>query len=156
MILLIIDCGEKIDKEDLKLIHDAEKHKTIIVINKIDLLSGRQNLWERDVSEMDYISVSAKTGEGCDKLESKLYDKATLGGSPHKDEIWITNRRQQQAAEYALESLLQAIQGWEQSKGEEFVAADLRSCLKALGDIVGQTTPDDLLGQIFSEFCIGK
>jgi len=44
----------------------------------------------------------------------------------------------------------------EQSKGEEFVAVDLRSCLNALGDIVGQTTPDDLLGQIFSKFCIGK
>ena len=85
-----------------------------------------------------------------------MYDKATLGGLPHKDEIWITNRRQQQAAERAHESLLKAGQGLEQSKGEEFVAVDLRSCLNALGDVVGQTTPDDLLGQIFSKFCIGK
>ncbi len=156
LILLIIDCGEKLDEEDLKLIRDVEKNNTIIVINKIDLLSGRQTIWQREFSGMDYISVSAKTGEGCDELESKLYDKATLGVSPHKDEIWITNRRQQQAAECALESLLKARRGLEQSKGEEFVAADLRSCLKALGDIVGQTTTDDLLGQIFSEFCIGK
>ena len=55
-----------------------------------------------------------------------------------------------------MESLKKAGQGLESSKGEEFVAVDLRSCLNALGDIVGQTTPDDLLGQIFSKFCIGK
>ena len=85
-----------------------------------------------------------------------MYKKATIDGIPHKDEIWITNRRQQKAAERALASLLNAGQGLEQSKGEEFVAVDLRSCLNALGDIVGQTTPDDLLGQIFSKFCIGK
>ena len=60
------------------------------------------------------------------------------------------------SADRALKSLLQAGQGLEKVKGEEFVAVDLRTSLNALGDIVGQTTPDDLLGQIFSEFCIGK
>ena len=138
------------------MIRDIEKNKTINVINKIDLLSGREPDWLKEISGMESVCVSARTGEGCDELESRLYDKATLGGLPHKDEIWITNRRQQQAAERALESLLKAGQGLEQSKGEEFVAVDLRSCLNALGDIVGQTTPDDLLGQIFSKFCIGK
>ena len=142
--------------EDLKLIRDIEKNKTFNVINKIDLLSGREPDWLKEISGMESVLVSAKTGEGCDELESILYDKATLGGLPHKDEIWITNRRQQQAAERALKSLLLAGQGLEQSKGEEFIAVDLRSCLNALGDVVGQTTPDDLLGQIFSEFCIGK
>ena len=156
LILVIIDGGEKLNEEDLKLVRDVEKHKSIIVINKIDLMAGREPEWLSEFSGRDYISVSAKTAEGCDELESKLYEKATLGVSPHKDEIWITNRRQKQAAERALESLLKAIQGLEDSKGEEFVAEDLRTCLNALGDIVGQTTPDDLLGQIFSEFCIGK
>ena len=156
LVLLILDAGEKLNDEDLGLIRDIEKNKTINVINKIDLLSGRKPDWLNEISGMGSVLVSAKTGEGCDELESRLYDKATLGGLPHKDEIWITNRRQQQAAERALKSLLLAGQGLEQSKGEEFIAVDLRSCLNALGDVVGQTTPDDLLGQIFSEFCIGK
>ena len=154
--MLILDAGEKLNDEDLGLIRDIEKNKTINVINKIDLLFEREPDWLKEISGMESVFVSAKTGEGFDELESRLYDKATLGGLPHKDEIWITNRRQQQAAERALESLLKAGQGLEQSKGEEFVAVDLRSCLNALGDIVGQTTPDDLLGQIFSKFCIGK
>ena len=156
LVLLILDAGEKLNDEDLGLIGDIEKNKTINVINKIDLLSGREPDWLKEISGMESVFVSAKTGEGCDELESRLYDKASLDGLPHKDEIWIANRRQQQAAERALESLLKAGQGLEQSKGEEFVAVDLRSCLNALGDIVGQTTTDDLLGQIFSKFCIGK
>jgi tRNA modification GTPase len=89
-------------------------------------------------------------------LESSLYKKATLGGLPQEDEIWITNRRQQQAANNALSALFSARKSLNQSSGEEFIAVDLRSCLNALGEIVGETTPDDLLGQIFSDFCIGK
>ena len=156
LVLLILDGGEKLNEEDLELIRDIEKNRTIIIINKIDLLSGREPGWLKEISRMEPVLVSAKTGEGCDELESRLYDRATLDGLPHKDEIWITNRRQQQAAQRALASLLQAGKGLEVFKGEEFVAVDLRSCLNALGDVVGQTTPDDLLGQIFSEFCIGK
>ncbi len=156
LVLLILDGGEKLNDEDLELIRDIEKNKTIIIINKIDLLKESGPVWTKEISGVESVLVSAKTGEGCDELESSLYDKATLDGIPHKDEIWITNRRQQQAAERALASLLQAREGLEQLKGEEFVAVDLRSCLNALGDVVGQTTPDDLLGHIFSEFCIGK
>jgi tRNA modification GTPase len=156
LVLLILDGGEKLNDEDLELIRDIKKNKTIIIINKIDLLTERRPVWTKEISGVESVLVSAKTGEGCDELESSLYDKATLDGIPNKDEIWITNRRQQQAAERALASLFHARQGLEQSKGEEFVAVDLRSCLNALGDVVGQTTPDDLLGHIFSEFCIGK
>jgi len=100
--------------------------------------------------------ISAKSGDGCDDLESCLFAKATQGGLPQQDEIWITNRRQQQAAKQGLIALQKAREVLENSAGEEFLAVDLRSCLNALGEIVGETTPDDLLGQIFSEFCIGK
>ena len=151
-----MDGGERLNEADLSLIHDIEKNKKISVINKIDLLSEGKPDWLKEITGLEYVLVSAKTGEGCNDLESRLFDKATLRGLPNKDEIWITNRRQQQAAERALESLLKAGEGLEKSKGKEFVAVDLRSCLNALGEIVGQTTPDDLLGQIFSEFCIGK
>ena len=156
LILLILDGGEKLNDEDLELISNIEKNKTIIIINKIDLLMESGPVWTKEISGLESVLVSANTGEGCNELESSLYKKATIDGIPYKDEIWITNRRQQKAAERALASLLNAGQGLEQSKGEEFVAVDLRSCLNALGDVVGQTTPDDLLGHIFSEFCIGK
>ena len=127
-----------------------------MVLNKKDRLSATLPEWYESISAMESVLISAKYGDGRDELESCLFAKAAQGGLPQQDEIWITNRRQQQAAINALVDLQQARRILENSAGEEFLAVDLRSCLNALGAIVGETTPDDLLGQIFSEFCIGK
>ena len=156
LVLLILDSSEQLTEEDQTLIHDVEQERTIVVLNKKDRLSAKLPEWYEAISAMESVLISAKTGDGCDELESCLFAKATQGGLPHQDEIWITNRRQQQAAKNALDALQQAREIFENSDGEEFLAVDLRSCLNALGEIVGETTPDDLLGQIFSEFCIGK
>jgi len=156
LVLLILDSSEQLTEEDQTLIHDVEQERTIVVLNKKDRLSAKLPEWYEAISEIESVLISAKTGDGCDELESCLFAKATQGGLPQQDEIWITNRRQQQAAKNALDALQQAREIFENSDGEEFLAVDLRSCLNALGEIVGETTPDDLLGQIFSEFCIGK
>ncbi len=156
LVLLILDSSEQLTEEDQTLIRDVEQERTIVVLNKKDRLSAKLPAWYEAISAMESVLISAKTGDGCDELESCLFAKATQGGLPQQDEIWITNRRQQQAAKNALAALQQAREIFENSDGEEFLAVDLRSCLNALGEIVGETTPDDLLGQIFSEFCIGK
>ncbi len=156
LVLLILDSSEQLTEEDQTLINDVEQESTIVVLNKKDRLSAKLPAWYEAISTMESVLISAKTGDGCDELESCLFAKATQGGLPEQDEIWITNRRQQQAAKNALAALQQAREIFENSDGEEFLAVDLRSCLNALGEIVGETTPDDLLGQIFSEFCIGK
>ena len=156
LVLLILDSSEQLTEEDQTLINDVEQESTIVVLNKKDRLSAKLPAWYEAISAMESVLISAKTGDGCDELESCLFAKATQGGLPEQDEIWITNRRQQQAAKNALAALQQAREIFENSDGEEFLAVDLRSCLNALGEIVGETTPDDLLGQIFSEFCIGK
>ena len=156
LVLLILDSSEQLTEEDQTLINDVEQESTIVVLNKKDRLSAKLPEWYEAISEIESVLISAKTGDGCDELESCLFAKATQGGLPQQDEIWITNRRQQQAAKNALDALQQAREIFENSDGEEFLAVDLRSCLNALGEIVGETTPDDLLGQIFSEFCIGK
>ena len=127
-----------------------------MVLNKKDRIGANLPEWYETISKMESVLISAKSGDGCDDLESCLFAKATQGGLPQQDEIWITNRRQQQAAKHGLVALQKAREILENSAGEEFLAVDLRSCLNALGEIVGETTPDDLLGQIFSEFCIGK
>ena len=156
LVLLILDSSEQLTEEDQTLIRDVEQERTIVVLNKKDRLSAKLPAWYEAISAMESVLISAKTGDGCDELESCLFAKATQGRLPQQDEIWITNRRQQQAAKNALDALQQAREIFQNSDGEEFLAVDLRSCLNALGEIVGETTPDDLLGQIFSEFCIGK
>ena len=156
LVLLILDASEKLMDEDLSLISEIEQERTIVVLNKKDRMTGKKPIWHKEISGMDAVLISAKTEDGCDELESRLFAKAALGGLPQEDQTWITNRRQQHAAKQALSALFSAREGLIQSNGEEFLAVDLRSCLNALGEIVGETTTDDLLGQIFSEFCIGK
>ena len=156
LVLLILDASEKLAEEDLELIRDVEEEHTIVVLNKKDRTGANLPEWYEIISKMESVLISAKSGDGCEDLESCLFAKATQGGLPQQDEIWITNRRQQQAAKHGLVALQKARGILKNSDGEEFLAVDLRSCLNALGEIVGETTPDDLLGQIFSEFCIGK
>ena len=155
-VLLVLDGSEKLNKEDNILINDIDKNKSIVVINKMDLMTTKLPHWHKSISGLESIFVSAKNGDGCKELESLLYTKATLGKINNQDEIWITNRRQLQAARYALSSLNSAKGVLEKLSGEELIAVDLKSCLNALGEIVGETTPEDLLEKIFSEFCIGK
>jgi tRNA modification GTPase len=68
----------------------------------------------------------------------------------------LTNLRQQQAAQAALGAVHSAMAAIADGLGDELIAVDLSCALDALGDIVGETTADDLLNRIFSEFCIGK
>ena len=156
LVLLILDVSEKLMDEDFSLISEIEQERTIVVLNKKDLMTGKRPNWYKEISGMDAVLISAKTKDGCDELESRLFAKAVLGGLPQEDQTWITNRRQQHAAKQALSALYSAREALIKSNREEFLAVDLRYCLNALGEIVGETTTEDLLGQIFSEFCIGK
>ena len=156
LVLLILDASEKLLAEDLSLIREIDKERTIVVLNKRDLLGDKAPLWYEKILGLESVLISAKTGEGCEEVKSRLFKKATLGGLVEGNKIWITNRRQQQAAKNALSAMNSARECLNHSGGEELIAVDLRSCLNALGEIVGKTTPDDLLGEIFSEFCIGK
>ena len=155
-ILLILDANDDLNKEDLISINEIEKNKTLLVINKMDLKKSNLPSWYNSIKDYDHIFISAKSGKGLVQLESILYKEATLGINFKEDEIWITNRRQLQSAKNALIFLKRARKVLKDNRGEEFLAMDLKSCLNALGEIVGETTPDDILEQIFSEFCIGK
>ena len=68
----------------------------------------------------------------------------------------LTNERQKQAAIQAQSNICLALQALEKKAGEEIIAEDLKQALHSLGTIVGETTTEDLLDNIFSNFCIGK
>ena len=84
--MLILDASEKLMDEDLSLISEVEKERTIVVLNKKDLMDDTAPRWYEKISLMESVLISAKTGEGCDDLESSLYKKATFGGLPQEDD----------------------------------------------------------------------
>jgi tRNA modification GTPase len=130
-------------------LHDLNPSaKVIKVLNKIDL--GLENEFLGD------FRVSAKTGDGMMHLIKGL-KKRVLGESAYseKDAI-ITNVRHYNCLRRAKESLIKAIETAREKLSGEFIVSDLRAAEFAFAEIIGEVTPEDILNNIFSKFCIGK
>jgi tRNA modification GTPase len=105
---------------------------------------------------MSYVTLSALHGNGLEDLESWIRHWAVSDERPLFEQAVLTNLRQQHAAQGALGAARSALAAIDNRLGDELIAIDLTRALDALGDIVGETTADDLLNRIFAEFCIGK
>ena len=101
------------------------------------------------------LPISAKYGINLDALRKSLFDLAALPDISSSDVI-VTNVRHYEALTHARESLLRVRQGLDDGIPTDLVSQDLRECIYHLGSIVGKVTTDEVLGNIFSHFCIGK
>ncbi|MBL4586014.1 MAG: tRNA uridine-5-carboxymethylaminomethyl(34) synthesis GTPase MnmE, partial [Flavobacteriales bacterium] len=102
------------------------------------------------------ISISAKRKTGIDALRTRLTDFVNLTAL-HEDQTIVTNTRHIEALTGAKTSLEEVLVGFDNQMSGDLVAIDIRRALFHLGEITGGTiTPDDLLGNIFGKFCIGK
>ena len=117
------------------------------VVNKIDLADGRPG---RMAGPETVIRLSARTGEGVEALRTWLLEVA--GWKPHGEGLFIARERHVRALVAAREALERAAS----TQAFEIVAEELRLAHRSLGAIVGEVSADDLLGEIFSSFCIGK
>jgi tRNA modification GTPase len=102
------------------------------------------------------LAVSAKTGEGLPALMECVKAAVSEGKGGAAEAQWLLNLRHRQALERAQEALQGALAAAASGGFEECVALELKSALQALGEIVGETSTEELLGQIFSQFCVGK
>lgn len=130
---------------------NVPKEKTLIVWNKIDLPHEIPS-WEA----IHQVALSAKTGDGIEKLKSILENMIWSGNMPAKDEVILTSMRHKEAISSAARDLETLINGLKTAISPEFLAADMRSALKALGTIIGMDISEDILTAIFSKFCVGK
>lgn len=166
LILFVFDGSEELDRQDDELIAQVFElrgspelqNSFSAVINKIDL-PVRMNKGElgRRLPGCPIIEISAKKLIGIEQLEKMLL-KIIMGkgGAILNGEPIVTNLRQKDALERALTALQSTLQLLQQGSSSEFVALDLRTALDSLGEIIGEVTTEDILGNIFSKFCIGK
>lgn len=148
--LLLIDAAHGItEKEKSILARLPQEISKIWVHNKIDVSNEAASSQEKD-SEM-HIYLSAKTGMGIDLLKAQLLKLA--GFQNNSEGVFMARARHLEALIQVDKSLLNARK---QINSAELVAEELRLAQESLGSITGEFTPDDLLGEIFSKFCIGK
>lgn len=133
----------------------------LVVANKTDKLTKQQivNLIsETPLSAnqvLHFLPISAKTGEGVEELKSKLLEFVNTGALRNNETI-VTNTRHYNALLKALEEIEKVQLGIQQNLSSDLMAIDVREALYHLGEITGQVTNDELLGNIFANFCIGK
>jgi tRNA modification GTPase len=149
-ILLLIDAREP-EAEDLLKTLPANIDITK-VYNKIDLLGIAPEIKETEDGYSCFLSI--KTGEGMDLLKQHL--KQSVGFNEATDNVFIARRRHIEAIRNGYQFVASALNQLQISQAGELVAEDLRQAQMRLAEITGTVTSDDLLGKIFSSFCIGK
>ncbi|MBW1637405.1 MAG: 50S ribosome-binding GTPase, partial [Deltaproteobacteria bacterium] len=156
LVLFMVDGSREITDEDIRL-YQTVSHKPLLqVINKIDLAGDTAvellSLPGTDKS----VSVSAKHQFGIDELKLKIFDLITSGAEQWEEGGCAPNLRHKQALLGAREAAKRIIEALNMGLSADLIAVDLQDCLDKLGDIVGETTTEDILDVIFHEFCLGK
>ena len=162
LIIWVIDISSLIlQQEELMRLHTEIKNaldKVVVVFNKIDQATAQSEQLKQEflvkigLQPKRASDVSSKSGEGIESFIQILLQQMAHMTHRTPGEVIITKKSQFESIQKAVRYLEQALQANE----EDLFAADIRHALHEIGQIIGQTLPDDILAQIFSEFCIGK
>lgn len=156
LIIAIFDGSEKFDENDEEILKLLEGKKSIVLVNKADLESkNSEDELKSFFGNRDYMNVSIKEGTILD-IENKIKDMFFSGNLKAKEEFYINNLRHVRALKEAVKFIDSAIEGLETREFLDCIEVDLRGALDELGNITGETTTEDILDKVFSEFCIGK
>lgn len=157
-VLVVLDQNSELDDRDIGILEKARTKRHLIVLNKADLetkldmeklyglLGGKRPL-----------RTSARTGEGVESLRKAMFEE--LSGSARgldASELLLTNLRHKDSIKKARDHLRRFMELLNRNEYLEILCVDLRNSMNSLGEITGEVTTEDLLGRIFSRFCIGK
>lgn len=172
LVLVILDASEPMESVDRELLEQVENRRAIVVHNKSDIanvaaepatnvnvaLAEERRPTGQLISaqaEIPVVRTSALTGEGIEDLREEIL-RAVSDGGAQQESGFLTNVRQHDQVRKALEALKASDAAVANEVPHEMLLLDLYSALRALDEITGATTADDILNLIFSTFCIGK
>ena len=153
MVLLVLNSSEPLTEQDRTLLDISQNSNRIILLNKTDL---PQAIQLEELPE-DVIPISVLKNKNIDKIEDRInqlfFDNA---GLVEKDATYLSNARHISLIEKALESLEAVNQGLELGMPVDLLQVDMTRTWEILGEITGDAAPDELITQLFSQFCLGK
>lgn len=148
LVLLVIDSSESRDR--VNEIEIPKSTRVVRILNKSDLPSHRD--WQGDPG----VRFSCLDESAADVIRGILYREISANGPIESASLTAINSRHQFCLGKALQSIEKAKTSLESGESAEFVAIDLRDALGSVGEIIGKTDIEEILGEIFSTFCIGK
>ena len=156
LLLFMVDGSVPLDDRDDAIIRHLEGRRSLVVINKIDLAQVIDTDHLKKRMKGPFPRISALYGDGLEDLRKSIIHKMLDGHSLQSEGVVVTHVRQRDALKRAQDSLQRSIKTLKKNLSEEFVAVDIREALESIGEITGETTTEEILNRIFSQFCIGK
>lgn len=159
LILLVFDNSSELTRRDIEIANSLKNRQVIPLINKTDLPSKLDidNLEKAlGIKKDRFIFISAKNGSGIKELETRMADMVKKGKSSGNYSVMVTNSRHYALLKRAFSELGHAIEAVKNGLEPELLAFDVRSTMDYLGEIVGEVTSNEILNDIFKNFCIGK
>jgi tRNA modification GTPase len=154
--LLVLDASEPLTADDRRLLGDVPPPRRLVAVNKTDLPRRLDTAALAGLVQSEVLAISAATGEGFEALTGAILARLSGDAAVERDDIMITDARQHAAVTHAVAQLDEARGLMIQRELEEIILLKLHGALQSMGEITGETLTDDILGQIFSTFCIGK
>jgi len=157
LILFMIDGSKELSSEDLELLAYIGNRKAIVLINKIDI--GKK-INEHQILDMfsnyEIIDTSVIDDIGIDELEDKIETMVYDGKLKQSEGLLITNARHKNLLVQAAGALKDALEMTEKREALDFIEVDIRRCWSLLGEIIGETVTEDIINEVFANFCLGK
>ena len=157
LILLVLNQSEALTEADRQLLALTKDHKRIILLNKTDLPKALNEAELADLKgNSEIFSVSVLEKEGLDQLEAAIANLFFAGGTGEKDASYVSNSRHIALLDKASQSLGEVVTGIEAGMPVDLVQIDMTRCWDYLGEILGDSVQDELITELFSQFCLGK
>ena len=154
LLLVVVDGSMPLTSDDRELLTAIRDRNHVVLLNKADLaVTGAT---DATLGGYTTYAVSAMTGFGIETVKAALRAQLVSGCFDAAESVMVTNVRHRDALRRAGESLGQALESVQCGMAGDLVSSDVRAAAEALGEITGAITTDEILGRIFSEFCIGK
>ncbi|SAZ16278.1 tRNA (5-carboxymethylaminomethyl-2-thiouridylate) synthase [Staphylococcus aureus] len=157
LILFVLNNNEALTQEDYTLYEVVKNEDVIVIVNKMDL---EQNIDINEVKDMigdtPLIQTSMLKQEGIDELEIQIRGLFFGGEVQNQDMTYVSNSRHISLLKQARQTIQDAIDAAESGVPMDMVQIDLTRTWEILGEIIGETASDELIDQLFSQFCLGK
>ncbi|MBE6136858.1 MAG: tRNA uridine-5-carboxymethylaminomethyl(34) synthesis GTPase MnmE [Erysipelotrichaceae bacterium] len=148
LVLLVLDSSNPLEEEDYKLLELTRDKKRVVIANKKDL----DSYWSLE----DVIYISAKNKDGIDELAERIYEITNLSSFNVDEGRYLNNNRQVALMDKAYNSLLNAKNAISMGVDIDLIEIDIKDAFDALGEITGESYPEELITALFTKFCLGK
>ena len=152
LVIVVLNNNEKLSKDDKEILEKTKNKERIIVINKVDL-DSKINL-PKDIENVVYTSTIKE--EGINELKDKIKELFNIEKIKSKDYTYLSNTRQISLAKKALKEIKQAETALNKNMPVDIIEIDLNECFNTLGEIIGETYSEEIIDNLFKNFCVGK